>query len=166
VAGLWFEILACLADWDARPAGGGADAGDRRVNGVLPQVAGLPAGDFLQQARFGPAVDGCRGQHCVPELGVLPSAEGTRAGTARAVPPGPVARPAGPASLQRVRGQAEEYLAGERAVSRRVVTFQARNAREPPDRRDGMLITGLQPSVSGGPDIGRLVAGEDGAVMT
>ena len=37
------QVLACLAHWDARPAGGGADAGDRREQGVLPEVVGLTA---------------------------------------------------------------------------------------------------------------------------
>jgi hypothetical protein len=55
----------------AHPAGGGADVGDRRVHGVLPKVVGLPVGDFLEQVRFGPAVDGRRGQHRVLELAKL-----------------------------------------------------------------------------------------------
>jgi hypothetical protein len=42
----------------------------------------------------------------------------TRAGTARAVPLGQRPGLAGPAPLKRVGGQAEEHLAGERAVSR------------------------------------------------
>ena len=97
VARALVQVLACLAHWDARPAGGGADVGDRRVHGVLPEVVGLPRGDLIQQVRFGPAVDGCCGQDCVLELRVLPSAEGrTRAGTARAVPPGAAARPGWP----------------------------------------------------------------------
>ena len=70
------QVLACLAHWHARPAGGGADAGDRREQGVLPEVVGLPPGDLIEQVRFSPAMDGCRGQHCVLELGVLPAAEG------------------------------------------------------------------------------------------
>jgi len=70
------QVLACLAHRDARPAGGGTDAGDRRVHGVLPEVVGLPRGDLIEQVRSGPAVDGRCGQHCVAELRVLPSAEG------------------------------------------------------------------------------------------
>jgi hypothetical protein len=70
------QVLACLAHRDARPAGGGADAGDRREQGVLPEVVGLPSGDLIKQVRFGHAMEGCCGQHCVPELGVLPAAEG------------------------------------------------------------------------------------------
>lgn len=37
-----------------RPAGGGADVGDRRVHGVLPDVVGLPRGDLVKQVRLGP----------------------------------------------------------------------------------------------------------------
>ena len=70
------QVLACLAHRDARPAGGGTDAGDRRVHGVLPEVVGLPRGDLIEQVRSGPAVDGRCGQHCVLKLRVLPSAEG------------------------------------------------------------------------------------------
>jgi len=36
------QVLAYLAYWDVGPAGGGADAGDGRVQGVLPEVVGLP----------------------------------------------------------------------------------------------------------------------------
>ena len=64
------QVLACLAHRDARPAGGGADVGDRREQGVLPEVVGLPPGDLIKQVRFGPAMEGCCGQHCVLELGV------------------------------------------------------------------------------------------------
>ena len=70
------QVLACLACRDARPAGSGADVGDRRVHGVLPEVVGLPRGDLIKQVRFGPAVDSCCGQDRVLELCVLPSAEG------------------------------------------------------------------------------------------
>jgi hypothetical protein len=70
------QVLACLADRDARPAGGGADAGDRREQGVLPQVVGLPPGHLIEQVRFGPAMKGCRGQHRVLELRVFPAAVG------------------------------------------------------------------------------------------
>ena len=70
------QLLACLAHWDARPAGGGADAGDHREQGVLPEVVGLPPGDLIEHVRLGPAMEGCRGQHCVLELGVPPAAEG------------------------------------------------------------------------------------------
>jgi hypothetical protein len=52
------QVLACLAHRDARPAGGGADLGDRRVQGVLPEAVALPPGDLIEQVRFGPAVDG------------------------------------------------------------------------------------------------------------
>src|SRR5580700_5118514 len=68
--------------------------------------------------RFGPALQGCRGQHRVLELVVLPAAEG---GLGQE-PPGQSLRgqrvgPAGLASVQRVRGEVEEHLAGE-GVSR------------------------------------------------
>jgi hypothetical protein len=46
-AGALVQILACLAHRDPGPAGGGADAGDRRVRGVLPEVVGLPRGNFV-----------------------------------------------------------------------------------------------------------------------
>jgi hypothetical protein len=69
------QILACLAHRDARPAGGGADVGDRRDQCVQPEVAGLPSGDLIKQVRFGPALESGCGQHRVPELGVAPAAE-------------------------------------------------------------------------------------------
>jgi hypothetical protein len=50
------QVLACLAHRHARPDGGGADIGDRREQGVLPEVVGLPPGDLIKQVRFGPAV--------------------------------------------------------------------------------------------------------------
>jgi hypothetical protein len=43
---------------------------------VLPEVVGLPPGDVIKRVWFGSAMEGCRGQHCVPELGVSPAAEG------------------------------------------------------------------------------------------
>ena len=76
VARALVQIPACLAHWDARPAGSGADVGDRRVHGVLPEVVGLPRGDLIQQVWLSPAVDGRCGQDCVLKLRVLPSAEG------------------------------------------------------------------------------------------
>jgi hypothetical protein len=119
MAGALVQVLACLADRDACPAGGGADVGDCRVHGVLPEVVGLPVGDLIEQVRLGPAVDGRRGQYRVLELGILPSAEGALGQEPLAQPlqdqrPGPV----DPAPRQRVRGQVKEYLAGERVVSR------------------------------------------------
>ena len=62
VAGAVGQVLACLAYRHARPAGGGADVGDGREQGVLPEVVGLPAGDLIEQVRFGPGVEGCCGQ--------------------------------------------------------------------------------------------------------
>jgi hypothetical protein len=70
------QVLACQAYRHARPAGGGADAGGCGEQGVLQEVVGLLPGDLIKQVRFGPAMEGCGGQHCVPELGVLPAAEG------------------------------------------------------------------------------------------
>jgi hypothetical protein len=70
------QDLACLAHRDARLAGGGADVGDRREQGVLPEVVGLPLGDLVKQVRFGAAMKGCCGQHRVLQLGVFPAAEG------------------------------------------------------------------------------------------
>ena len=106
MAGVLAEILACLTDWDACPTGSGADVGDRRVHGVLPEVISLPVGDVLEQVRFGPAVDGRRGQDRVLELGVLPSAEGALGQVALAQPlQGQRLGPAGPAPFQRVRGE-------------------------------------------------------------
>src|ERR1700722_14311348 len=70
------QVLACLAHRGARPAGGGADVGDRRVQGVLPEVVGLAPGDLIEQVRFGPAVEGGCGQDCLLELVILPAVEG------------------------------------------------------------------------------------------
>ena len=43
---------------DARPADGGADIGDRRVQGVLPEIVRRPRrGDPIQQVQLCPAVD-------------------------------------------------------------------------------------------------------------
>jgi len=52
------QVLACLAHRHARPAGGGADVGNRREQGVLPEGVGLPPGDLIKQVRLGPAMDG------------------------------------------------------------------------------------------------------------
>ena len=58
VAGALGRVLACLAHRHARPAGGGADVGDRREQGALPEVVGLPPGGLIKQVRFGPAMEG------------------------------------------------------------------------------------------------------------
>jgi hypothetical protein len=86
VAGATGQVLACLAHRHARPAGGGADIGDRREQGVLPEVVGLPPGDLIQQVRFGPAVEGRCGQHRILELAVLP-ARNVRSGRNRSRSP-------------------------------------------------------------------------------
>src|SRR6516225_5675238 len=74
VAGTLGQVLACLAYRHAHPAGGGADVGDGREQGVLPEVVGLPPADLIKQVRVGPAMEGCCRQHCVLELLVLPTA--------------------------------------------------------------------------------------------
>src|SRR5262252_4587636 len=59
---------------------------------------------LLQQVRLGPAVDGCRGQHRVLELRVLPTAEGAPGHEPLAYSlHGQRVSPAGPAPVQRVR---------------------------------------------------------------
>src|SRR5437773_5273277 len=62
VAGAPGQVLACLAHRHARPAGGRADIGDRREQGVLPEVVGLPPGDLIKQVRLCPAAQRRRGQ--------------------------------------------------------------------------------------------------------
>src|SRR5579863_5783332 len=69
------EFLTCLADRHADPAGGGPKIGDGCVEGVFPEVVGLPPGNLIEQVRLGPAVQCCRGQDGVLELLVLPAAE-------------------------------------------------------------------------------------------
>jgi hypothetical protein len=46
--------------------GGGAGVGDDGERRVLPEVVGLPPGNLVEQAGFGPAVQGCRGQNQAP----------------------------------------------------------------------------------------------------
>src|SRR5262249_20643492 len=62
------QLLACLADGHACLAGGGADVSDRREQGVLPEVIGLPPGDLIQQVRLGSAVERRSCQDGVLEL--------------------------------------------------------------------------------------------------
>jgi len=69
------QVLACLACGEACVAGGGADMGDRGVEGVLPEVIGVPSGGFIEQVRFGSPVKRRRGQDCVLEFFVLAAAE-------------------------------------------------------------------------------------------
>src|SRR5258708_6428493 len=69
--------------------------------------------------RPGPAVEGCRGQHRVLELLVVPAAEGALGQEPLAQSlQGQRVSPAGPAPVQGVRGGVEEHLAGEGVVSR------------------------------------------------
>src|SRR6185312_5292642 len=113
------QALAYLAHRDARPAGCGADVGDRRVHGVLPEVVGLPRCDLIEQVRFRPAMDTRCGQHSVLKLRVLPSAEGGLGQEPLAESlQGQRLVSAGPAPLQRVRREVKEHLAGKRVVSR------------------------------------------------
>ena len=70
------QVLACLAYGDACLAGGGADIGDRGVEGVRPKVIGLPPGNLIQKVRLGSPVQRRRGQDCV--LGVSCSAGAER----------------------------------------------------------------------------------------
>jgi hypothetical protein len=81
------QLLACLANRDARPAGGRADVGDRREHGVLPEVVGLPPGDLIKQVRFGSPVDSGRGKHCVLELCVPAAARRVHSGRNRSRSP-------------------------------------------------------------------------------
>jgi hypothetical protein len=76
-------------------------------------------GRLRPAVRFGPAVDARRGQHRVPELGVLPPAEGALGQEllAQSVQ-GQRVGPAGPAPFQRVPGEVKGHLAGERVVAR------------------------------------------------
>lgn len=71
VTGALAQVLACLPHRDARPAGGGADVGDRREQVVLPEVVGLPPGDLIEQ-RYCPAGAGRQGR--------LPAGRGQRRG--------------------------------------------------------------------------------------
>jgi hypothetical protein len=47
------QVVACLACGDACLAGGGADVGDRGVEGVLPEVIARPPGDLIERVRPG-----------------------------------------------------------------------------------------------------------------
>jgi hypothetical protein len=106
--GRWARYWHALAHWHARPTGGGADVGDRREQGVLPEVIGLPPGDLIQQVRFGPAVEGRCCQHGVLELAVVPAAEGAlRQEPLAQSRQGQRVRAAGHAPTQRVRGEQE-----------------------------------------------------------
>jgi hypothetical protein len=87
-------VLACLKHWDARPARGGRDVGDRRVHGAYCQKSSVCRGNLIKLVRLGPTVDNCRGQHRVLELAFCRPRRRPRIGTARAVPPGAQARSA------------------------------------------------------------------------
>ena len=113
------QFLACQPDRHAGPARGGADIGDRRVQGVLPEVIGLPPGDLVEQVWLSAAAQRRRGQDGELKLLALPAAEG-------ALGQEPFSHSfqvqrvsaAGPAPVQRVSGEAEEDLAGEGVVAR------------------------------------------------
>jgi hypothetical protein len=97
-----------------RPAGGGTDVGHGRERRVLPEVIGLPPGDLIKQVRFGPAMQGCCGQHCVLKLAVLPASEGALGQEPLAQPlHGQRVSTAGAAAVQRVLGEAEEHPPGK-----------------------------------------------------
>lgn len=61
---------------NTRPVGGGTDVGDGCEQRVLPEVVGLSPDNFVEQVGLGPAMQGCRDQHGLLELLVLPAAEG------------------------------------------------------------------------------------------
>src|SRR5258705_544013 len=76
VLGLAGQFLTYQPERRAGPASGGADISDRRVQGVLPEVVGLPPGDLVEQVWLGSAVQRRRCQDRELKLLVLPSAEG------------------------------------------------------------------------------------------
>ena len=88
-----------------RPRRTGRTARGRRSATGRPHQAGRG---------FGPAVQGCCGQHRVLEFRVLAAAEGGLGQEPLAQSlQGQRVGPAGPAPVQRVRGDAEEHLAGK-----------------------------------------------------
>jgi hypothetical protein len=73
----WRWVARALGPGPGMPGAPGRPPGWRRRGcrrpsrqGVLPEVAGLPRGDVIKQVWFGPALEGCCGQHCVLNLGV------------------------------------------------------------------------------------------------
>lgn len=69
------QVLTCLAHWDARPTGGGADVGDRRVHGVLSEVVGLPGCDLIKSGE--PVNQGMMGSHGALRSRPLPAGHST-----------------------------------------------------------------------------------------
>jgi hypothetical protein len=49
--------MSCLVTAIADAPGGGADVGDGREQGVLPEAIGLLPGDLIKQVRFGPVME-------------------------------------------------------------------------------------------------------------
>ena len=84
------QFLAGLAHWHAGARGGGADVSDCGIQGVLPEVVGLPLGDLLQQVGLGSAAPRRRCQESRTEAcGSAGRGRRTRAGTGPASLPGP-----------------------------------------------------------------------------
>jgi hypothetical protein len=108
------QLPACLRHWDTGSGGGGADVGDGCEQGVLPEVVGLPPGNLVEQVRLGSAAQRRRAQDGELELAILPAAEGA---LRQKLVPYPLQRqrvgPAGLAPVERISGEAEEYLAGK-----------------------------------------------------
>ena len=70
------QYLAYLTHRHARPASGGANIGDRRIQGVLPEVIGLPPGDLIQQVRLYSTPQRRSCQDSELEFLILPTTEG------------------------------------------------------------------------------------------
>jgi len=70
------QFLAYPAHWHAGLAGRGADIDDRRPQGVLPEVVGLPPGDLTEQVGLCPATQRRHCQDSELKLLVFPAAEG------------------------------------------------------------------------------------------
>lgn len=103
----------------ARPVGSGSDIGNCGEERVLPEIVGLPPGDFTEQVRFGAAVQRRGRQHRVLELAPVPAPPGV---LGQEPLPHPFQRQrigrAGPGPGERVGGQPEEDLAGKGVVAR------------------------------------------------
>jgi len=101
------QLLACTVHRNARPAGGGADVGDRREQGVLPKVVGRLPGDLIKQGqRVGPA-----GPYQYSGSG----ARWRNTSRGRCCPAGAAARARSAAGRCRRRGPARRAESGERS---------------------------------------------------
>jgi len=78
LASFWSALLDIAVTAEHGDDAGWATVGSRLDHQprLTSEVVGLPPGDLIKQVRFGPAVEGCCGQHCVLELLVLSAAEG------------------------------------------------------------------------------------------